>query len=159
MKFVIFRHGDKQSDFHRDSPLSPQGLEQAKNIARLVQSKKLPIPNKLFASTKLRTLQTLTPLAELCRLKVQSTPLLDLRSGTETSKDFRLRVQEFLVSFQLEPTPCLFICTHQDWVEEFLSVIESSSDLLAQKYTNWPPGQYMYFEKSEIWDLVEFKSV
>lgn len=160
MKFVIFRHAEKQGGLEKDSPLSPHGIAQSKNILSQVISKNLPIPTRIYASPRKRTSLTMTPLAESFKLKINATPLLDLKLNNETQKDFRLRIQEFLVGFQLEPdTPCVYICTHQDWIEEFLTVIECSTDLLQPKYSVWPSGQYMYFDKNELWDLLAFKQV
>ena len=160
MKFLIFRHAEKHGGLEKDSPLSPHGNAQAKNLLSQVISKNLPIPAKIYCSPRKRTSLTMNPLAESFKIKIATTPLLDLKHHNETQKDFRLRIQEFLVSFQLEPeTPCVYICTHQDWIEEFLSIIECSTDLMAPKYSIWPCGQYMYFEKNEIWDLLAFKQV
>ncbi|MCB0370073.1 MAG: histidine phosphatase family protein [Bdellovibrionales bacterium] len=160
MKFLLFRHAEKQGGLEKDSPLTPQGKIQAKNILSKVISKELPIPTRVYASPRKRTSLTMTPLAESFKIQIQTTPLLDLKQNQESMKDFRLRIQEFLVSFQLEEeSPCVYICTHQDWIEEFLTIIECSTDLLNPKYSVWPSGQYMYFEKNEIWDLLSFKQV
>ncbi|NUM57866.1 MAG: histidine phosphatase family protein [Bdellovibrionaceae bacterium] len=160
MKFILFRHAEKQGGLEKDSPLSPHGISQSRQILGQVISKQLPIPTKIYCSPRKRTSLTLSPLAESFKLKININSLLDLKLNSETQKDFRLRIQEFLVSFQLEPeTPCIYVCTHQDWIEEFLSVIECSTDLLQPKYSVWPCGQYMYFEKNEIWDLVSFKLI
>lgn len=158
MKFVIFRHAEKNGGLESDAPLSPRGQLQAKNILNQVLAKKIPVPTKIYCSPRKRTSLTLTPVAEKFNIKIQTTPLLDLKLNTENQKDFRLRIQEFLVSFQLEPdTPCIFICTHQDWIEEFLTVIECTTDLLSAKYSVWPSGQYMHFDKNDQWDLLDFR--
>lgn len=158
MKFVIFRHGEKSNESH-DPSLNIEGFKQAENALKLLVESRLPRPSKIYTSPKIRTQQTLKPIADFSKLKLNPTPLLDLRQNNETPKDFRLRVQEFLVGFQLELLSCVYICTHQDWIEEFLSIIESSTDLTQSKYNFWPSGQYMVFEKDEIWDLLEYKRI
>lgn len=162
MNFILFRHAEKSSEYVADASLSAQGFIQARNLAQLVQNKKLPPPTHLIGSPKKRTRETLSFVAEQTRIKTSTNPLLDLRNNTESGKDFRLRVQEFLVGFQLDipdsatKPPTVYVCTHQDWVEEFISTIECSTDLTQPKYSVWPSGQYMYFNKTDIWHLMDF---
>ncbi|MBN8538081.1 MAG: histidine phosphatase family protein [Deltaproteobacteria bacterium] len=160
MKFLIFRHADKKGGLEKDSPLSPLGIKQSQHLLEQVKNRKLPRPSKIYCSPRKRTSLTMGPLAENSQVRISETSLLDLKQPQESNKDFRLRIQEFLVSFQLEgEVPCVYICTHQDWIEEFLSVIESSTDLLKPEYSFWPCGQYMYFEKNDLWDLLEFQQI
>jgi broad specificity phosphatase PhoE len=165
LNFILFRHAEKSSDFVADASLSAQGFNQARNLAQLVQNKKLPPPTHLICSPKKRTRETLSFLAEQARVKITLSPLLDLRNNTESLKDFRLRVQEFLVAFQLDipdnpaKPPTVYVCTHQDWVEEFTTVIESSTNLAQPKYSVWPSGQYMYFNKTDLWHLVDYSRI
>ncbi|MBL7545812.1 MAG: histidine phosphatase family protein [Bdellovibrionaceae bacterium] len=162
MNFILFRHAEKKSELVADSSLSQQGFNQARNLVQLVQNKKLPPPTHLFCSPRKRTKETLSFLAEHAHIKITTSPLLDLRTSPESAKDFRLRIQEFMVGFQLDipdspnKPPTIYVCTHQDWAEEFLTIIESSTDLSQPKYSSWPSGQYMYFAKSDLWHLVDF---
>jgi hypothetical protein len=116
----------------------------------------------MFCSPRKRTQETLSFAAEQSRIKIAKTPLLDLRAPSESQKDFRLRIQEFLVGFQLDvpdsPTkpPSVYVCTHQDWAEEFLTIVESSTDLTQPKFGIWHSGQYMYFAKTDLWHLMDF---
>lgn len=162
MNFILFRHAEKSSEMVADSSLSAHGFNQARNLVQRVLTKKLPPPTHLFCSPRKRTRETLSFVAEQMRLKITATPLLDLRTSNESTKDFRLRVQEFLVGFQLDipdnpkNPPTVFVCTHQDWAEEFTSIVESSTDLTQTKYGGWASGQYMFFTKTDIWHLVDF---
>ncbi len=162
MNFILFRHAEKSSDFSSDSSLSAPGFNQARQLALLVQNKKLPPPTHLICSPKKRTRETLSFLSEQTRIKITPNLLLDLRGPLETEKVFRLRVQEFLVGFQLEipdnpaKPPTVYACTHQDWVEEFITVIDCTTDLSPPKYSIWPSGQYMYYSKTDRWNLLEF---
>ena len=162
MKFILFRHAEKSSELVPDASLSASGFQQARNLAQLVNTKKLPPPTHLICSPKKRTRETLSFIAEQARVSITTSSLLDLRNNTESEKDFRLRVQEFLVAFQLDipddlkKPPVVYVCTHQDWVEEFMTIVESSSNLGSPKYSVWPSGQYMYFDKTDLWHLVDF---
>ena len=158
MKWVIFRHGEKQMQGF-DPELTPRGHIQAKAIAEKVNSGKLPKPNALYVSTKRRTSQTFEPLALQCRLKTQIKAELTERVHGETPEKFRFRIQEFLVKLLLlhQDNEVIYLCTHYDWVEEFLTVIESDSDLT--RYTNFGAGQYILFEKKELWHLLKCEGV
>lgn len=162
MQFILLRHAEKSSDFENDPPLSLKGKGQAQNLIAIIDQKKLPIPTHLFCSPRVRTKETLSFASKKFNIKIESNPLLDLRLGNESSKDFRLRVQEFLVGFQLDvfetakEKKVVYLCTHQDWAEEFMSIIECSTDLKQSKYQNWTSGQYMYFEKSDLWHLLAY---
>lgn len=165
MNFILFRHAEKSSELTVDAPLSAHGHSQARHLSELVQNKKLPLPTHLICSPKKRTWETLSFLSKQTGVKIIPNLLLDLRSNTESMKDFRLRVQEFLVAFQLDipdsttEPPTVYVCTHQDWVEEFMSVIESSTNLSQPKYSAWSSGQYMFFNKTDLWHLVDFNCV
>lgn len=165
MNFILFRHAEKNSELVQDASLSPLGFNQARNLASLVQNKKLPKPTHMFCSPKKRTRETLSFLSEQTKIKITASPLLDLRNNIESRKDFRLRVQEFLVAFQLDvpdntsPPPTVYVCTHQDWVEEFMTIIESSDDMSHPKYSDWPSGQFIHFSKTELWHFVDFDRI
>lgn len=162
MNFILFRHAEKSSEMASDPSLSQQGFNQGRNLVVLIQGKKLPPPTHIFCSPRKRTSETLSFAAEQSRIKIITTPLLDLRTSNESPKDFRLRIQEFMVGFQLDvpdnpqKPPCVYVCTHQDWAEEFLTIIESSTDLTQPKYSVWASGQYMYFTKTDLWHVMDF---
>lgn len=152
--WVIFRHGEKQIQGF-DPELTPRGLLQAQKVLQKVQANELPKPHALYVSTKRRTAQTLEPLAQQYRMKIQIKAELTERVPGETSEKFRLRIQEFLVKLLLlhQDNEVIYLCTHYDWIEEFLSVIESDSDL--SRYANFGAGQYILFEKKELWHLLK----
>lgn len=162
LNFILFRHAEKSSELAPDPSLSPSGFNQARNLAQLVLNKKLPAPTHLFCSPRKRTKETLSFVAEQARVKIIESPLLDLQTTAESSKDFRLRIQEFMVGFQLDvpdgpgKSPTVFVCTHQDWAEEFLTIVESSTDLTHPKYSIWGSGQYMFFAKTDLWHVMDF---
>ena len=136
MIWVIFRHGEKQMQGF-DPELTPKGHAQAKNILEKVKTGKLPKPNVLYVSTKRRTAQTLDPLAAQFRMKTQIKAELTERVPGETAEKFRFRIQEFLVKLLLlhQDNEVVYLCTHFDWIEEFMSVVESDSDL--SKFSNF----------------------
>ncbi len=158
MMWVIFRHGEKQIQGF-DPELTPRGHTQAKAIAEKVKAGKLPKPNVLYVSTKRRTAQTLEPTASQQRMKTQIKAELTERVPGETPEKFRFRIQEFLVKLLLlhQDNEVIYLCTHYDWVEEFLTVIESDSDL--SRYANFGAAQYIWFEKKELWHFLKCEGV
>ncbi len=154
MIWVIFRHGEKQMQGF-DPELSPEGIVQAKNILEKAKGGKLPKPNALYVSTKKRTAQTFDPLAQHFRMKTQVKVELTERVPGETQEKFRFRIQEFLVKLLLlhQDNEVIYLCTHYDWIEEFLTVIESDKDL--SRFASFGPAQYIMFEKKELWHLLE----
>jgi broad specificity phosphatase PhoE len=154
MMWVLFRHGEKQMQGF-DPELSPQGFIQAQKILEKVKSGKLPKPHALYVSTKKRTAQTFEPLSREFRLKSQIKAELTERVPGETSEKFRFRIQEFLVRLLLQhqDNETLYLCTHFDWIEEFMSVIESDTDL--SRYSNFGAGQFILFEKKELWHMLK----
>lgn len=161
MKLVIFRHAEKQSIASSDPDLSSRGFSQAHQIADQVRNKKISTPHVILASPRRRTTQTLQKVADDQKIKIQVKDLLDQRKSNESSTDFRKRIQEFLITLHLDyPTPkTIFICTHIDWIEEFMSIVESSTDLNRTEFHHFQPAQWVEFEKNELWDMIKAGTV
>ncbi len=161
MKVILFRHAEKEIVGSSNPPLTQRGLQQAKKLIDEVRSKKLPEPQVMMVSPRVRSQQTFSPLADVLKIKSIATPLLDERTSKETSEDFRRRVQELLVLLQMDypNDECIYLCTHYDWIQEFLSIVECTTDLMHAKYHHWNSCQWMWLNKKELWDLVKFDHV
>lgn len=161
MKLILFRHAEKKNDGTINPPLTAQGQQQAQKLIAEVTQKKIPRPQILMVSPRLRSQQTFSPLAENLKLKVTVSPLLDERTAKETREDFRRRIQELLALLQMDypNDECVFLCTHHDWIHEFLTVVECSTDLLQPQFHHWNTCQWMWLNKSEVWDLMKFDFV
>lgn len=147
MKFVLFRHGSKGFTPFEDPELNAQGFQQSVQIAELVKKESLPEPTVLFVSPKRRTSQTFYPLSKEFAVKMQIREELDLRQPDESLKQFRNRIQIFLdfVAGQ-KNEDVVFACTHYDWIEESLTVIECDRNLNSFEFSHWAPSQYLVFE-------------
>jgi broad specificity phosphatase PhoE len=158
MIWVMFRHGDKEKLGH-DPALSTEGMDQARRILTKVKSGGLPKPTALYVSTKKRTLQTLEPVGQNYGLPAVIKAELTERVPGESQEKFRMRIQEFLVKLMLlhKETDVIYFCTHYDWIDEFLTIIECDSDLT--RCTHWPPAQHMVFEKRDLWYLAKYEGV
>lgn len=158
MIWVVFRHGEKSLQGF-DPELSQRGQDQAQKILLKVKAGALPKPSALYVSTKKRSAQTFQPLSESLNLKSLIRADLTERVPGETRDKFRRRIQEFLLKVMLEhkENEVVYVCTHSDWIDEFLTMIECDSDLARCHY--WPSAQHMVFEKKEIWHLLKYEGI
>lgn len=158
MMWVVFRHGEKELQGH-DPDLSSRGHEQARRLVEKVRKGQLPKPNALYVSTKKRTLQTFSPLGREFKVKPQIRAELTERVPGETVEKFRFRIQEFLLKLMLQhqDNEVIYLCTHFDWIEEFLTTIECDADL--SRCHHWPSAQHMVFEKKELWHLLKYEGL
>ena len=159
MRLVLFRHAEKQHDGTANPKLSSYGAQQALKLAQDVSVKNLPTPQVLMASPRVRTQQTLSPLAQKLGLNISIIEPLNERLPSESVADFRRRIQELLIHTQMDyqKNECVYLCTHYDWIEEFLTIVECSTDL--RQYSQWASAQWLWLDKKEIWEFVKFDSV
>ncbi|MFN8846898.1 MAG: phosphoglycerate mutase family protein [Bdellovibrionales bacterium] len=155
---MILRHGDKELTGH-DPNLSQKGQTQALHFCEKVKAGRLPAPTALLVSTKKRTYQTLQPLSDTFKIPLTIKAELTERVPGESVEKFRKRIQEFLVKLMLfsQDRDVIYMCTHFDWIDEFLTVIECESDL--SRCNHWPPAQHMVFEKRDLWYLTKYEGV
>ena len=154
MKLVLLRHAQKGITPFDDPHLTDSGFLQSEALADLVQKNILPAPTHLWASPKIRTTQTLSATAEIFKISIQKNELLDLRSAHETAEHFRKRIQELLshldersISHSHEVH---YLCTHYDWIEEAITLINADKDLNSFEFSHWSPTQYIVFEVQEL---------
>ena len=146
MKFVLFRHGSKGFTPFEDPELNAQGFQQSIKIAELVKANQLPKPTHLFVSPRRRTSQTFYPVSKEFSLDMQIKEELDLRQPEETQSDFRARIQSFLDLVAGQSNDVIFACTHYDWIEESLTVIDCDKNLNSFEFSHWAPSQFLIFE-------------
>lgn len=157
MKFVLFRHAHKGVTPLDDPELSAQGVEQAGLITGLVKLENLPKPTHLFVSPKRRTTQTFYPTSKEFGLNIKIQPDLDQRGSHENNSEFRNRVQHFLQQIQdtEQSGSIIYACTHYDWIEESMTLINCDKDLNSFAFSHWPPTQYAVFEiQSNLWKFI-----
>jgi broad specificity phosphatase PhoE len=152
MILILFRHGHKGQTPFQDPDLTPKGFDQALDLVTKIEQGILPQPTHCWFSEMIRTKQTLQKVIEKYQPKNFQKSELNIRNHigakSETTQDFRTRIQKFcndLVSKQ-KPSEVHFICTHYDWIEEVLTLINSDKDLNSFEFSNWAPGQYLVFE-------------
>lgn len=148
MVIVIFRHGHKQFSADENPSLSERGFEQAKNLAQLIGSEALPVPTHCWYSPKIRTRQTLELCFKNSSIITFEKNELNTREHDETHKSFKNRIQKFFNELHARSTPneVHFICTHYDWIEEALTMIQLGSDAHSYELSSWAPGQFALFE-------------
>lgn len=113
---IVVRHGhrDKGGGGEADNGLSAQGRKHAERI-RARFGKKFPGEKAaLISSPKLRCRETLLPLAESLGVTIQNSAYLD------EGGDLPVKCQEFFEAFSRGRDSLVVICTHGDWIPEFL---------------------------------------
>ncbi len=148
MIILLFRHGHKTFSIDNDPELSPRGFEQAQHLIQLVNNQKIPLATHCWVSEKIRTFQTLEKAIVQHKLTTYKKSDLNHREGDENSTQFRQRVQKFLreLGSRAKETEIHYICTHYDWIEEALALIECDKDLTSYEYASWSPGQYLVLD-------------
>lgn len=156
MQILIARHAHKSHFPYEDPELSPQGFAQSLALAQLVASAVLPAPTHLLVSPRKRTHQTFFPIAKQLNLPLQTFTELDQRRNEESLADFRLRIQKMLKQCENKKNQTVFICTHYDWIEESMSLIESDKNLLSFEFSNWSPTEFALFETDDSqWKFIK----
>lgn len=148
MIVILFRHGHKEFSADENPSLSARGFEQAKNLERLVAQQILPAPTHCWYSEKIRTQQTLQACFKHTRAITYEKADLNYRTQHEDVKHFRNRVQKIINELEARSgkNEVHYVCTHYDWIEEALTLINSDRDLNTYELSSWAPGQYVYFE-------------
>ena len=152
MKFALFRHAQKGILPFEDPELTSSGFEQSSNLLILLKDKALPTPNQIEVSPKRRTSQTLNPIARFVGITPQVTELLNQRIDEESKTQFRNRVQQYLQQIdslsnaENQKQNVMFACTHYDWLEEAMSLINCNKNLTSFEFSHWAPSQHLIFD-------------
>ena len=161
MEIVLFRHAHKGIMPLADPELSDLGFDQARRLGECIQAKQIVQPTHAWCSEKIRTHQTLAFACGQNQVEIESSQLLNVRGYSESVEQFRDRIKKFLDlmgSLSLtanSDAQVHFVCTHYDWIEEFMIFIPCDKDLTTFEFSSWSPGQYLHFKiKNQIWNLM-----
>lgn len=155
MIFILFRHGHKSMEPPENPSLSTKGHEQSRKLLKMAQDKVLPPPTVCLFSNMIRTKETLHDLIENFKPKIELNNELNLRGFNETSQQFRSRVQKLVNYYTFQASQpenknqVVYACTHYDWVEEAMTVIDSDKNLNSYEFASWAPAQYIEFKITE----------
>lgn len=160
MILILFRHGHKGLSPMNDPDLTLKGFEQAEILVDLIEKTTLPQPTHCWFSPRIRTQQTLAKAIDKYKTVSICKKELDLKSPRESLVDFRHRIQNFCseIVARRAQNEVHFICTHYDWIEEVLTLIDTNKDLNSFEFLNWSPGQYLAFkllssDKHTLWKV------
>lgn len=146
MQILILRHAEKLSALGSNNPpLSEKGQIQAKNLLKLFEENKLFKPDQLWGSTKVRTQQTLLPLAQNLGKTVLPLPALEEKKHTESRTQFIDRIQQQLNKIE-KSQQNIMLCSHMDWLEEALALIPAAESVSNSIHSHWPSGAYFHFQ-------------
>lgn len=163
MIFILLRHGHKSMMPPENPSLSEKGHEQARQLLKMVQENTLPAPTVCLYSDKIRTKETLGDLIETFKPKHELKTELNLRELNENGQQFRSRIQKLVNLYTYQASQpqsknqVVYACTHYDWVEEAMTVIDCDKNLNSFEFASWSPAQYIEFKISEE-GLWQFKS-
>ncbi len=158
MKFVLFRHAHKGILPFEDPELSLQGFDQAAGIIELIKNEKIPLPTHLYVSPKRRTSQTFYPTSKQFNVKIETQPDLDQQNPNENVLSLKKRVENFLTQIQSSSAAesVVFACTHYDWIEESMTLINCDKDLKSFEFSHWSPTQHVVFElENNLWKFIK----
>ena len=158
MKFVLFRHAHKGIQPFDDPELSIPGFEQAAQLVEMVNKHQLPTPTRLLVSPRRRASQTLYPLSRGFAVPLEIKNDLDQAASQENGTAFRKRIENFLneITALAEKPEAIFACTHYDWIETAMPLINSDKDLTTFEFSHWSPTQHIEFEiTSGVWTYIK----
>lgn len=163
MQILLFRHAEKQFAHSENPPLSRRGHGQAEKLAELVLNKTLPFPTKIFASPKLRAIQTFQPLAQKTGINLQVLTELDERNSSEHADVFSKRVKRWVDLYEKppqSPAGVIYVVSHLDWLMEALIHIHSDTNLNTPLFQNWSPAHGLEFEVIDnLWTHLKHRSL
>lgn len=164
MTFFLFRHAEKSRGTDNNPLLSPAGLQQAEALLKLVKDGKLPQPQRLWVSPKVRTHQTFAPLSRHFKISLEQREELEERQPHESNSEFRERirslVEEISQSELKNSSDCVFMCSHMDWTEQAMSIIPCDTNLTSGEYSYWAPAQYLGFQRQgPLFELIQAGAV
>lgn len=142
-KIFLVRHAhrDTSQGRERDNSLSEKGLRQANGLCSELFEILAEKNTALISSPAKRCVETLLPLSRKLRARLKLSPLLGEQEPEENEGDLIKRIGAFWQVFKHPKKNCLVICTHGDWIEEFLSEA-ARSKLSLQK------GEFAVLERS-----------
>lgn len=150
MKLFLLRHGDRSAGYG-DVPLSSEGAHQAQ---RLAENSELQKTEVILSSPKIRTQQTVTPLADRLQIPIELEGALDQRKSVETQSEFIKRVMNF-ISWLPEKYPGknVLLCTHSDWLQvAILNIATTHRDPFSLCFLGCAEYRTLT-SQSSLWDL------
>ncbi len=145
MRALMFRHAERENSGSQNPPLSHRGLKQAVKLVEEIRSGRLPLPDRMYCSPKLRAHQTFHQVRLQLKSEMFSHNDLDERMNSESLEQFSKRVQRFLQMVEGQ-TGVVYFVTHMDWLEEAVQKIHSNVDLLQERFRMWAPAQSIEFD-------------
>lgn len=151
MKIYILRHGQRSAGYG-DVPLSHEGNQQAQQLA---QNPNLRDAEMILCSPKIRTQQTVQPLADWLQLPVQIVAELDQRRSIETENEFIQRVMTYLLDCtSLYQGKNILLCSHSDWLQmAIMNLPLPLEKAVAQSFFNCADFRTLQFD-GQNWDLL-----
>lgn len=117
---ILIRHAHRDTKTQGreiDNGLSSKGRKQAKAALKHFKRHFKKSKPWVISSPKLRCVQTVEPIARYTKRKLEILPLLD--EGADTA----MKAREFLKLWQSAAPEVTVLCSHGDWIPDFLKVV------------------------------------
>jgi broad specificity phosphatase PhoE len=150
MKIYILRHEERSAGYG-DVPLSHEGNQRAQQLA---QNPNLRDVQVILCSPKIRTQQTVQPLAEQLQIPVQIANELDQRKSIETENEFIQRVMTYLQNCtSTYEGKNILLCSHSDWLQmAIMNLPLPLEKAVAQSFFSCGDFRTLLYE-DKTWDL------
>ncbi len=147
MEVILLRHAEKALISGPKGPeLTPGGHARAQVFAHTWLPQVQTSTNLLVVSEKIRTHQSLEPLAQALKVSLSADARLNEHTSRETESEFFQRiiqVQRHLESLASQYQN-IFLCSHYDVLDGFVDVLaESCTNVFPRPY--WRPLSHAHF--------------
>lgn len=121
-QLIFVRHGHRDTSQRTlDNGLSEKGKRQARWIKkfaaiRFTVDEVKDLKALLLSSGKKRCMETLEPLSEAWKIKIEVKSELTEQSGQESHEAFKTRIESFLNWWVKSAPPLVFVSSHGDWL-------------------------------------------
>lgn len=121
-KLIVIRHAHRDvMDPLDDNGLSAKGRGQAQAIFEYFKTQYASLSPRLISSPKLRCQETIEPLGDFYKREIEISQLLDEGSQIQFG-NVSTRINEFIRLWKNEFEDFVVICSHGDWIPDFLHI-------------------------------------
>lgn len=124
-KILIVRHAHRDKPFGQafDNGLSEKGRAQASTLVSEWGGELKKTETQLLSSPKKRCLETLRPLSEFLKLKIEIDSRLDEESPESDAGEFMKNIRSFAKEWLKTQVEFTVVCSHGDWIPEFFRIM------------------------------------
>lgn len=152
---IIIRHAhrDKAAGREADNGLSKKGIDQTRALTKFFERRYSGTKPLVLTSPKLRCVETVLPIADICGVKLFAVDWLLEQGEGESRKEMKKRAQQALRFWKREAPALTILCSHGDWIPEFLDAALGAP--LELKKAGW--AEFSSSDPYEVWIIQDPK--